>query len=234
MRLLKYLLSFRWANALSEGAGYLSGLALVLATVAMVHGVLSRYLFGQPTVWQTEVSIYLLIFVTFVGAAYGLKHHAHVGVDLLVGRLRVRNRLAVRIATSVLALLVVAAVIWTSFDTWWEAVEGDYRSPTALRAPLAVVYAILPLGMLLVAFQLMAFIVDGVQTLLSGRSEPEHAALLGQGNTELASAIEAGPRDADKAADTAVETAVDTDANTAGAAASPVEPLPADERHGRS
>lgn len=226
MRLLKYLLSFRWANALSEGAGYLSGLALVLATVAMVHGVLSRYLFGQPTVWQTEVSIYLLIFVTFVGAAYGLKHHAHVGVDLLVGRLRVRNRLAVRIATSVLALLVVAAVIWTSFDTWWEAVEGDYRSPTALRAPLAVVYAILPLGMLLVAFQLVAFIVDGVQTLLSGRSEPEHAALLGQGNTELASAIEAGPRDADKASD--------TDANTAEAAASPAEPLPADERHGRS
>ncbi|NIJ12609.1 TRAP-type C4-dicarboxylate transport system permease small subunit [Saccharomonospora amisosensis] len=223
MRLLKYLLSFRWANALSEVAGYLSGLALVMATVAMVHGVLSRYLFGQPTVWQTEVSIYLLIFVTFVGAAYGLKHHAHVGVDLLVGRLRVRNRLVVRIVTSLLVLLVVVAVIWTSFDTWWEAVEGDYRSPTALRAPLSVVYAILPLGMLLVAFQLMAFIVDGLRTLLSSRSETEHAALLGQGNAELASAIEVASSDMDTAVDAA-----------GTAATPPAEPLPADERHGRS
>jgi TRAP-type C4-dicarboxylate transport system permease small subunit len=35
----------------------------------MVHGVALRYLFGQPTIWQTEMSIYLLMFVAFVGAA---------------------------------------------------------------------------------------------------------------------------------------------------------------------
>jgi TRAP-type C4-dicarboxylate transport system permease small subunit len=190
MRAVKYLLSFRWANTLSEIAGYLSAVALVLATLAMVHGVLTRYLFGRPTIWQTEVSIYLLVFVTFVGAAYGLKHHAHVGVDLLVERLPVRRRLAARLATAVLALVVVFFVIWTSYGTWWEAVEGNFKSPTALRAPMSVVYAIVPLGMLLVAFQYLAFLVEGVGALRGGERAAEEAAILGQGNAELAAAVE--------------------------------------------
>lgn len=190
MRVLKYVLTFRWANVLSEIAGYLSAVALLLATAAMMHGVLSRYLFGRPTVWQTEVSIYLLIFVTFVGAAYGLKHHAHVGVDLLVERLPLRAKLATRIVTAILAIVVVVVVIWTSYHTWWEAVEGGFRSPTALRAPLSVAYAILPVGMLLVLFQYLAFVIEGIEALLSGEDQSGRAALLGQGNAELAAAVE--------------------------------------------
>ncbi len=190
MRVVKYLLSFRWANTLSEIAGYLSAIALVLATLAMMHGVLTRYLLGRPTVWQTEVSIYLLVFVTFVGAAYGLKHHAHVGVDLLVERLPVRGRLVMRLFTAVLSLIVVVAVIWTAYGTWWEAVEGGFRSPTSLRAPLAVAYGILPLGMLLVAFQYIAFVIEGIDGLRGGDDAAEKTALLGQGNAELAAVVQ--------------------------------------------
>ena len=195
MRALKYVLTFRWANVLSEISGYLSAVALVLATLAMMYGVLLRYFFGRPTVWQTEVSIYLLVFVTFVGAAYGLKHHAHVGVDLLVERLPLRARLLVRVVTALLALVVVAAVVWTSYGTWWEAVEGDFRSPTALRAPLSVVYAILPLGMVLVALQYLAFVIEGIRALVAGGDTLRSAALLAQGNAELTSAVETPPAD---------------------------------------
>ena len=190
MRAVRYVLTFRWANVLSEIAGYLSAVALVLATVIMVYGVALRYFFGRPTVWQTEVSIYLLVFVTFVGAAYGLKHHAHVGVDLLIDRLPVRPQLVVRITTGVLALGVVGVVIWSSYGTWLEAAQGGFRTPTALRAPLSLVYAILPLGMLLVAFQYIALVIDGVLRLLAGADEAAGAAIMGQGNAELANAIE--------------------------------------------
>lgn len=217
MRALKYVLSFRWANTVSEVAGYLSAVALVLATLAVVHGVLSRYLFGRPTLWQTEVSIYLLIFVTFVGAAYGLKHHAHVGVDLLVERLPVRAQLVVRLVTAVLALGVVIAVIWTMSHTWWEAVEGDFRTPTALRAPLSIVYAILPLGMLLVAFQYLAFVIEGIQSL-RGESDQMRgaAALLRQGNAELAAAVEAPAADPATVGHTAAEGSLGEAADTEG------------------
>lgn len=196
MTALRYALSFRWANHLSQLTGYLSAVALVVATGVTLQAVLSRYFLGRPTVWQTEMSIYLLMFVTFVGAAYGLRHHAHVGVDLVVERLPERRQLVARIATAVAALVVVLVVLWTSAQTWWEAVEGGFRSPTAWRAPLSVVYAILPLGMLCVALQYVAFIVEGVQALLGRLPEGRRPALLAISSPELA-AIQESLTDAD-------------------------------------
>lgn len=197
MRVLMYVLRFRWANVLSEIAGYLSAVALILATIFMTYGVSMRYFFGEPTVWQTEVSIYLLVFVTFVGAAYGLKHHAHVGVDLLVERLPLRPQLFLRVLTAVLALGVAGVAVWTSYGTWWEAVEGDFHTSTALGAPLSVVYAILPLGMLLVVFQYVAFVIEGIEGLLGDEDAAAAAAILGQGNAELAAAVEQNDADPD-------------------------------------
>lgn len=191
MRALKYVLTFRWANVLSEVAGYLSAVALVLATLAMMHGVLTRYLFSSPTTWQTEVSVYLLVFVTFVGGAYGLKHHAHVGVDLVVDRLPVRAQLVVRLVTALLAMLVVVAVIKTAYGTWLEAYEGGFRTSTVLGTPLWLVYAILPVGMLLILFQYLYFTIDAVQCLVAGRAPS--AAVMAQGHTELNAAVETPP-----------------------------------------
>ena len=185
MKALRYVLSFRWANHLSQLTGYLSAVALLLATGATLHAVLGRYFLGVPTVWQTELSIYLLMFVTFVGAAYGLRHHAHVGVDLVVERLPLRAQLVMRIIAAVGALAVVLVVLWTATELWWEAVEGGFRSATAWRAPLSLVYAILPIGMLLVALQYVAFIVEGVNALRGGRPL-DGTALLAQKSPELA------------------------------------------------
>ncbi len=182
---LKYVLTFRWANQTSQLSGYLSAIALIGATGAIVHGVASRYFFGHPTIWQTEFSIYLLMLVTFVGAAYGLRHHAHVGVDLVVELTGRRTQLVLRLVSAVLSLAVVLVVLWTATRMWWEAYQGGWTSSTAWRAPLSVVYLILPVGMVLVVCQYLAFIIEALQALL-GRIDHEPA-LLKVVNPEAAS-----------------------------------------------
>jgi TRAP-type C4-dicarboxylate transport system permease small subunit len=184
MSTVKHLLTFRWANATSQLTGYLSAAALIGATAATMHGVASRYFLGRPTIWQTELSIYLLMFVTFVGGAYGLRHHAHVGVDLFVQSLRGKAQLAMRVVAALLALVVVLVVLWTSYEMWHEAYMGGWTTSTAWGPPLSVVYAILPLGMLFVACQYVAFIIEGVLGLL-GKVPADEVALLKQGNPEL-------------------------------------------------
>lgn len=169
---------------LSEATGYLSALALVVATLVTAHAVFVRYFLRQPTIWQTETTIYLLMFVAFVGAAYGLRHHAHVGVDLLIDRVPTRPQLAVRILTALACLAVVLVVMWTSYQNWHEAYLFDHRSPTAFRFPLWIAYAILPLGMLLVALQYLAMIAEGVMGL-AGRLPLSEVSLM-RGTSELA------------------------------------------------
>lgn len=174
---VKKFLTLRWVDRVSDAAGYTSAIALVVATLVVLHGVLTRYLLSSPTIWQTEFATYLLIAVAFVGAAYGLKSHAHVGVDLLLERLTKKKQVLVRTVTAVLALGVVAVVGWTSMHTWWDAYQGGYRSGTGWGAPLVLVYAILPTGMLLVGLQYLRFIIDAILCLL--RDSPGKALILG-------------------------------------------------------
>ena len=177
---------FRWAPWLSEVTGYLSGVALVVATLVTTHGVFVRYVLRESTIWQTETTIYLMMFVTFVGAAYGLKHHAHVGVDLLVERVEGRPRLVWKLITAVLCLAVVLVVLYSSYQMWYAAWQGGHRSATAWRAPLSIAYAILPMGMLLVALQFVAMIIEGIQGL-RGRIPLSQVSLM-RAATELAHA----------------------------------------------
>ncbi|WP_114907768.1 TRAP transporter small permease subunit [Ornithinimicrobium murale] len=176
----------RWVGYLSEAAGYLSAVALVVATFVTAHGVFVRYFLKAPTVWQTETTIYLLMIVAFVGAAYGLKHHAHVGVDLLIDTVPQRPQLVTRIITALAALAVVLIVMWTAYQGWYEAYLYDHRSATAFRFPLWIAYAILPLGMLLVALQYLGMIVEGVMAL-AGRLPISQVSLM-SGTSELARA----------------------------------------------
>ena len=190
----------RWVGALSEASGWLASIALILATLITSHGVFVRYFLRQPTVWQTESTIYLLMLVTFVGAAYGLKHHAHVGVDLLIDLVPQRPQLVVRIVTALMCLAVVLVVMWTSYLDWHEAYLYDHHSSTAFRFPLWIAFAILPLGMLLVALQYVAMIVEGIMGL-AGRVPLSQVSLmtstseLGQVRSEIELEAELHPED---------------------------------------
>lgn len=174
----------RWVGWLSEATGWLSAICLVAATLITTHAVVVRYFLKQPTVWQTETTVYLLMVVTFVGGAYGLKHHAHVGVDLLIDAVPQRRQLIVRVITALLCLAVVLVVFWTSYQNWYEAYMFDHRSATAFRFPLWIAYAILPLGMLLIAAQYVAMIYEAILGL-TGRLPLSEVSMM-SGNSELA------------------------------------------------
>src|SRR5579871_3908688 len=64
--------------------------ATVLTFVTVVHRylvdvpLLYPYLFGINLAWSQELCIYMFIWMAKFGAAYGVRHGTHVGVDVLV------------------------------------------------------------------------------------------------------------------------------------------------------
>ncbi len=162
-------LLLRWVDRVSEATGYISGGCIMLATLVICYAVVMRAA-GQSTIWQTELAVYLLIFVTFVGGAYGLKHGAHVHLDLLDHRLSVRGRLVLQTVRAALSLVLIAVVAWYSLQMWWEATSQGFTSGTAWDPPLTYIYAILPVGMILIGLQYLVVIARAVLELL-GRSD---------------------------------------------------------------
>ncbi len=160
----------RSINWLSEISGYVSGVLILSAMLIVCYGVVLRYVLGASTIWQTELSIYLLMFAAFVGGAYGLKHGDQVKIDVLVNRLPGRVQLFVRFVAVILGFVFIAAIGVISVELWWETVETGRRSGTAWNPRLMYPYFILPLGMTLIALQYLVIAAEIFRRLISGET----------------------------------------------------------------
>src|SRR3981081_1606608 len=83
-------------------------IALCLAVmVVMVFGnVVLRYGFNSGITVSEEVSRWLFVWVTFLGAIVALKEHGHLGSDMLVSRLPTGGKKICLVAGQVLMLYV--------------------------------------------------------------------------------------------------------------------------------
>jgi len=130
-------------------------LALCLAVmVVMVFGnVVLRYAFNSGIAVSEELSRWLFVWMTFVGAIVALKENGHLGTDIVVSKL---PRWGKRLCMAVGQLLMLW-VTWLLLQGSWAQVRinRDVEAPVT-GLPMAVVYAAgvafaIPAGLLLLA-----------------------------------------------------------------------------------
>jgi C4-dicarboxylate transporter DctQ subunit len=94
-------------------------LALLLAAMTLVTfgQVVARYVFNSGAVWALELSIFLFAWLVLMGASYGIRVRAHIGVDLLVRLMPNRIRRALALLAVVLGLLYCAIMFKGGWDT---------------------------------------------------------------------------------------------------------------------
>jgi TRAP-type C4-dicarboxylate transport system permease small subunit len=128
----------RTVDRLFAGIEMLLALAL-LAMVVMVFGnVVLRYLFDDGIIVSEELSRFLFLWLTFLGAVVVLRRGGHLGFDTLVRMLPRRGRLLCRVVTDALTLAVCAIFLW---GAWPQVmINMDNASPVS-GLPLGWAYA---------------------------------------------------------------------------------------------
>lgn len=162
--------------------GYISGGFAFLMMVIIGYDVVMRHIFDDPTIWADEVSCYLLVGITFLGAAYTLIMDGHVRIETLVDRLKPKTRRSLEFATDVLSLAFL--VVFTRQAYW--LVKDSYVSvkisATLLRTPLYLPQLLFAIGLTWFCLQLIAHILrrttdphlaNSVQDLTSEKKEKE-------------------------------------------------------------
>lgn len=116
---------------------------------------MSRFLLRAPSSFTEELAGFLLIWVGILGAAYGFRTRAHLGIDLLVSRLRSGARRAVTIlAHTVVVLFALSVMVIGGTLLVRLAFQLDQIS-AAMGIRVGFVYLVLPLsGVLITLFSI--------------------------------------------------------------------------------
>jgi TRAP-type C4-dicarboxylate transport system permease small subunit len=111
---------------------------LVVMVVLVFGNVVLRYAFNSGITVSEEMSRWLFVWMTFLGAIVALKEHAHLGTDLLVSRL---GRTGKRICLAVGQVLMLWAT-WLLFSgsLTQARINYDVQAPVT-GASVAIFYA---------------------------------------------------------------------------------------------
>ena len=106
-----------------------AGVAMYMALVVLfVAGVVMRYVFNNPLTWSDELSVILMLWMTFWSAAFVVPEREHVSFDLVYSLFDARGRRKIALICAVGFGLLYLAALYPVYDyiafLWREKTAG--------------------------------------------------------------------------------------------------------------
>jgi len=146
---------------------------LVMVVVAVLvldvlWQVFTRFILNDPSTWTEELAVFMLIWVSLLGAAVALNRGAHLGIDYFVGKLPPRRRLY----TEVLVFLCVSAFSFLVMGVGGGSLVAStlalgQESP-ALRVKVGYVYLAIPISGFFLTLYAVIGLVERLRELVRG------------------------------------------------------------------
>ncbi len=139
----------RWVERL------LAAIGMTMAAIVAVQ-VVCRYLFNNSLFWSEEAARYLLVWLTFLGAAAAYYRGVHPGIDILSPYLGPGLRRGKTIAVHLVCLAFFLVMIWQG------AVFGHFvrfQTSPSLALPMWAVVLAIPVGGSILACHCLLFLL---------------------------------------------------------------------------
>ena len=132
--------------------------SLIVMVLVTFMQIVLRW-FNAATVWAEEFSRYVMLYQVWVGASYAVHEDAHIRITALIGKLSGGRRRGMDL---------VVLTLWLLFGLWL-TVEGCVlvgkiaamgQVSSAMRIPMTIPYASVPIGGALMTVRLVQKIVE--------------------------------------------------------------------------
>lgn len=142
----------RFCAALSKASLVLAVIGLIAIILSVQIQVFGRYVLNDTPTWAEALALQLVLYVTALGVAVGVRDAGHIGLESLVSVLPERWRLKLEVFIHVLvgtfgALMVSSGWMWTVLK--WSDIKPMLHVPVGMDY-LALVIA----GVLIVLFSI--------------------------------------------------------------------------------
>lgn len=128
----------RWIDGCCRLLGALMVLCLGLMVVMVFTNVVLRYAFNSGINVSEELSRWLFVWMTFMGAVVALRERGHLGTDMLVARLSVRGK---RWVLGLAYGLMLFCCVLIFQGSWVQTLINMGTNSAVLEVPTAWLYA---------------------------------------------------------------------------------------------
>lgn len=133
--------------------------------------VFTRFVLDNPSTFTEELARYLLIWVSFLGAAYAYRKRIHLAVEVvtqkLTGNAYYYTQIFIQACIFLFSLLVLVVGGW---DLTAMSFEESQMSP-ALQINIGYIYAVIPISGILFLYYSIIFIREYMKKLRGEESE---------------------------------------------------------------
>jgi len=153
----------RCAAGLKTLSDVLDGVIAKVVTVLIVALIFTITLqivsrsFFQAFTWTEELSRYLLVWSTFLGATLAYKRGLHISITIVVDALHGRFRSLFVVLGYALSLYFFGLAIWNGFELM---VKQIFHVSPALQLPMRWIYLGIPLGFSVMSVHALAKVAE--------------------------------------------------------------------------
>jgi TRAP-type C4-dicarboxylate transport system permease small subunit len=119
------------------------GTCVIAMTGLAVLQVVLRYVFAASLIWVEEVSVIIMLWMTWLGVTVLWLTQSHIAVDFLTSRLSQRTNRALVMIFNGIAIIIAGAILWASRETLSTMVGMELDT---LAIDLSIKYYPVPIG----------------------------------------------------------------------------------------
>lgn len=140
--------SWRPLDRVSVFIGRVTMMLVILLTLVMLYEVVLRYVFEKPTLWASELSLWLAGFVFLCAGLYAMQQRSHIRIFLLYDVLPRWVQRTFDIMSTSLIVLFAAALIYGGYGEAfakfgrWETFGTAFDPPIPATLKMAVLFVV--------------------------------------------------------------------------------------------
>ena len=163
---MKKILSF--IDAISIWSGKVAGWLVLIVICFIIYEILMRYVFHLPTLWVSESMVFGAGLTYVLGAAWALQDNRHVKIDLIYGRLTLRQRAIIDSITFVFFALYMGVFLWATTVYARRSLSVLETSGSAWDPPVYPIKLALLAGVVLLLLQGIAKFIRDLHFAIKG------------------------------------------------------------------
>src|SRR5215204_3789995 len=139
---------------------YLCAALLIVTVLIIFANVIARYFFHAPLRGSDEVSQYMFLWLSYLGALAALMRVQHYSFPNVVEMLPRIPGAAVKALSDFIVLLILLVLVWFG----WQLVDRlSFQTSPALGLPVYYAYVALPLTAALMAVVVCSQMINGLR-----------------------------------------------------------------------